>query len=201
MSATRTGPDWEALEAASEAELEQLRERRQRLAPEALTQARAATQLAKVEGEIRDAEQRAERIQLARTELDRREAEEELASAQAAREAALQQARELQTERQRLAAEIDERAAAYAAALRAWDRVTSEQESALRNAGWAADVALMARPRAWMIECALARALRDAGCPHGIIELGSVVGQAQRHIRPLAEADARPVEPTDTQGA
>jgi hypothetical protein len=200
MSATasrRRLPDFDALQADALAELEQLREQRAHLALESLTNPKAAARLGKVEEDVREAERRIERIDLARSEAERQALEAEHAAEAQARADALQRARGLQAERQRLAGQVDEAAAAYAAALRAWDRVTTDQEASLRLAGWPGDTAAMARPRPWMIECGLAHALRTAGCPRGIIELGSVVGLPQQHIRQLAAADARPVEPSE----
>lgn len=190
--------DLDELQAEADSRLAELREQRQRLAPEALRTKTGATKLARVEAEIREAEQSLDRVQLARTETARREEQARADAVSERRTAALQRARELQTERQKAAKAVDTALRRFATTLASWDRITTEQEQTLRAAGWNGERAMQARARPWMVEAAIALALRDAGCPRGIVGLQSFTGPISlgpRHEGPLADQDARPVEP------
>ena len=97
----------------------------------------------------------------------------------------------LSQERAKAAKAVDRAAVAYARALRRWDLLTTDQERVLGRAG--RDPRTV-RPRSWMIEAGLMRALLDAGLPHGIIRLEFQAG-AQATVRPgkiapLAKYDA-----------
>ncbi len=79
----------------------------------------------------------------------------------------------------------------FARALTEWDRVTSKQMREMSLAGRDPNVA---RPRSWMVECALLWALRNVGAPHGIV---GILPPSVAQVKPLSEQDARPVEPLD----
>ena len=195
--------DLEALQSETEAELAELRDRRRRLAPEALRIRSAAGKLTRVEVQIREAEQALERVQLARAETARREEQARLDADAQRRAGGLARARELQSERNAAAREVDAAARQFAVKLAAWDRITTRQEQALRAAGWNGEHAMAARPRPWMVEAALGRALGDAGVPRGMIRMETFTG-ATASVRPgkvvpLAECDARPVEPPERE--
>lgn len=192
--------DLEALQADEEARVTDLRGQRQQLAPEALRTKTAAAHLARVEEALHASEQKLERIRLARAENARRSEQAEIDAAAERRAAALQRARELQAERQRQAKAVDAAARRFAEALAAWDRSTTEQERALREAGWTMETAIAARPHPALIEGALQRALTDANCPAGIIRLESS-GSPTHRGRPslLADGDARLIEPAEPE--
>jgi chromosome segregation ATPase len=204
MSAVAETPadiDLGALAADATRRLGDLEEARLRLSPESLTDATVAGELSRVESEIESCKQMLERVRLARTEVERRELQAQADAAEAARQAHLAEARRLQAERRKQAAVVDKAASVYAKALREFDRITSAQEAELRRAGdrTAADIA---RPRPWMFELALAAALRDAGCPHGILRVEALAGAehvSQSAIRPLGLSDSRPIEPAESK--
>lgn len=132
---------------------------------------------------------------VARQELERREKEaKELEKVRAPH---VKEARRLGAERLKLAAAADEGAAQYCAAIAEWDRCTTLQEAALRRAGLDAEGA---RPKAWQVECGLQFALQSAGVPPGAVKLETFSRGASgmhRHIRPLAEIDAKPIVPEE----
>lgn len=195
MSATAEKVDLAALAADATRRLGELEEQRLHLAPEALTDKKAAAELADVESEIAACRRTLERVGLAREEQQRRVLAAEASAREEARQAHLAEARRLQAERETAAVAVDKAAAVFAQKLRAFDRITSEQESHLRRAG---DVtaAGIARPRPYLFELALERALRDAGCPYGILRTETLTGVNRvpmAQIRPLVESDARPI--------
>lgn len=184
-----TPGDMDRIEAEAEARLEQLREHRRRLAPEALSDRLAAERLTAVEAEIGALEVTLARVPLARAEAAHRR--EQAERDEAARRPQLLKAAKLKRERVKAAQAVDQAAAAYAEALRRWDRLTTEQESLLHPLGFAP---ASVRPRSWMIESGLLAALRAAGMPDGAVRVESRRGpepvlRAGR-LRPLAELDA-----------
>lgn len=197
-------PDkFETARAEVEARMAALRDERQRLSLDALTDAGARKRLAAVERQLDECEAELDRVELARREQARRQAEAIEAAENERRQQALTHARELQAEREKAAHAVDLAAARFARELRKFDRITTEQETTLRRVG-ARNAADMARPRSWQIEAALMHALREAGCPHGIIALEAFAGPAHigpGWVRPLAESDARPIEPAAPEGS
>ena len=127
--------DLDAIERDTQEQVERLRERRQTLSLDALTDPATAAELAEVETELRSAENALSHIELARTETARRERETLDRQAQLARDEALDKARELQVERERAAARFDAAAAKLASALADLYRIAGEQSNALLAAG------------------------------------------------------------------
>lgn len=192
--------DLGALAADATTRLAELEEQRLRLSPEALSDSEVAAELADIESAIVSCRQVLERVRLARVETERREHQAETDVRERARQECLAHARRLEGERRKAAAAVDKAAAVFATQLRAFDRITTEQEVQLRRAGerQAADIA---RPRSWMFELALAHALRAAGLPRGALRVEALIGAehvALSQIRPLAELDPRPIEPEAT---
>lgn len=187
--------DLDEFRAGTEARIAELREQRQRLAPEALTNTAAAKRLATIEADLAAAEQALERVDLAAAETDRREIEaREQAEAQARAEG-LQRAQELQRDRELAAVEVDTAARTFAEALQRWDAIAAEQERAVRQAGWSSVTAQAVRPRPHMVEDALRMALFDARCPRGIVRIEPPATGAG--VVSLADGDARAVRTND----
>jgi hypothetical protein len=190
--------DFDDLEREAGARLSELRDRASRLSVEALTDPKVAGALSALEAEIRETEQTIGRVRIARREASRRDVEAREAAEATSRADAVAKARQLQADRERSARKVDSELRRFATALRAWDRITTEQETSLRRAGWSGERAMAARPKRWMIEAAIMRALTDAGCPAGIITLGSFTGAlGPSQVRPLVELDGKPVEAED----
>ena len=180
--------DLDAIETDTTQQVERLRERQQGLALDALTDPAAARELAKVKADLTSAELALEHVELARSERARREQEALDQAAQQGRDAALARARELQTEREKAARMFDSAAAKLAAALADLYRICGEQSNALlaadqRQARW------LAQFRPGSVVDGLKHALHEAGSPDPF-DLPPT-----RHPQPLAEGDARPIEP------
>jgi hypothetical protein len=194
----------DAMQADTETRLAELRQRRQELSLDALTDQGVAKRLATVESDIATAESALERVGLARAEGQRRELQARSEAEAERRANALQQARALQSEREKGAAAVDAAAKAFAEKLAAWDQITTRQESALRVAGRTGYAGSAVRPQPWMVECAVQHHLSAAGCPRGVMRLGSFMpgpgaSQPASRVRPLAELDFRPVESAEVR--
>ncbi len=171
--------------------LPELRLARQRFALDAQSDAVAAAELADIEGQIAACLLALERRDLADAERVRRDAEARAAEEEAAREAALEQARVLQAERERAMRAVDSGARRFACALVDYDRICREQDGALTTAGRRPS-ANAGRAREAAIQAAVAYALREASAPR-VLELPPI---PVRDVKPLAESDLRPIEPT-----
>lgn len=149
----------------------------------------ALAELADLEEQLDDSKKSLGRLLAAQAEQERRNAQARADAAAEARADALTLARRLQAERETLARKVDETALALGKALNAWDKCTSAQEAALRKAGQDGNPA---RARAWQPACAVLFALREAGCPHGIL---SLLPPTATTVRRLVENDFRGLEP------
>lgn len=191
--------DLDALQKDAERRIEQLREQRMRLAPEALTDSEVAAELKAIEGEIANCEAALERMKLAWAEKDRRSRQEQADAEAERRTAAMRKARELEAERRRASRAVDSALRRFATALRSFGKTTTAQERALRAGGWSMEQSQAARPRPWTIEAAVMRAPWDASCPSNILRLESFNnGLGPSHVKPLAENDAKVIEPAES---
>ena len=193
MSTTAESVDLDRVERDTQEQVERLRERRQMLALDGLTDPAAAAELSKVKADLDAAENALGHIELARTETARREQEALDQAAQQARDEAFARARELQTEREKAAARFDAAASKLASSLADLHKICGEQANLLLAAGrrQARD---QAQFRPGSVVDGLKHALQEAGArdPFDL--------PPSRHPRPLAEGDARPVEPaSDTK--
>jgi hypothetical protein len=79
--------------------------------------------------------------------------------------------------------------------LRAWDLKTTAREAALRRAGQH-QAANVSRPKSWMIEVAIADAMKRANGPPFMVGLESFLGGANalgpRHVQPFTVSVPRP---------
>jgi hypothetical protein len=144
-------------------QLEQLREQRQRLAPEAMTDRKAAAELERVEAEIQGQEQELERIGLAQTELSRRDDEATAEQRAQACAAALERVSALGEQRARAGRAVDAAAVKLAKALRDHHEASIEQGHALQ-------------------------ALARVSTPHQARELRTLITRAPRIARYVADA-------------
>ena len=167
---------------------------------EALTDSEVAAELRAVEDDIANCEAALERVTLARAEQDRRGQQAQAEAETERRDEGMRHARRLEAERRKAARAVDSALRKFAAALRSWDKTTSEQERALRAAGWSAEQAMAARPRSWQVEAAIGRAVRDAKCPAGIVRLEAFRnGLFPSHVKPLGELDAKVLSPVEEE--
>jgi hypothetical protein len=163
---------------------EQLREQQARIAPEAVSDDRAAQEEADVVSQIVAVDRELDRIALARTEIDRREQEaqrqaKEKAIAAAARRAAKSQ------ERVRPSREaIDSTALAYAKAL-ASDCELSQQLARDLRAADDPDPRVGLEPR--QVQSGLLYALGAAGVPHGLLDIPRLMQGHPEPVVPPAE--------------
>lgn len=152
----------DAVEHDARGRLAGLREKRQRLAPEALTDSDVAAEVKLLDDEIAAAERAAELAPLAREELARREREKVQDADGARREQARKQAAAAAKQRPALAAAVDAAAAAFAKALADFARHCDDHARQAQAAGMDAS-ALRFKPL--LAEKALRRAAADAGAP------------------------------------
>ena len=201
MAAVAESVDLDALETSARANVQRLEETVARLSLDAVKDPAVREELVDCESQLTEAERELERLGLARGEQGRRDQEAAEQAEAGRRDAALQRAQELQSEREKAARATDSALRKFAHALRQWDKITSEQEALLRQAGWSFEAAMAARPRPWMAESAVQRALRDAGVPSGLIRMEAFSGLepavSPGRVRPLAECDAKPVAPLE----
>ena len=174
------------------ARFNELQERQAVLALDALTDPKAAKELATVEADLAVAEQTLRRTELAQGERARRERQAAIDAAEAGRAAALQRARELQAERVKLAKSIDRKLADLAADLAAYNTAAGGQAYALRSAGvLGMEQAMGAQAKPWMLAGAITYACFKANVPPSFLPFKALAGS----IRPLAEANPRFVDP------
>lgn len=193
MAVTET-VDFDALEVATQENIGQLREARQRLALDALGDEDAREELGNVERELADAEAELGRIALARVEDDRRAAAGRQVELDERRQRAFNRAREIQVRRQAAALGVDSAAAAFAHAIGEYASAVREQQAALTEAGRSPS---SARLLPMLVEAAFALELGRAGVGGAIFDRLPVI--QPRHLRPLAESDPRPVEPAEAK--
>jgi hypothetical protein len=183
--------DFERAERSAKAEVDRLESVVAAEALESLDGDKAAlAELAEAEQELGDAKRAIVRLRMAQVEQGRRNAKAREETAAAGRAEAYSRARVLQGQRQEAARKVDAALAEFAKQLCAWDKLSSAQEAALRQAGQDGNPA---RARAWQPSCAALYALRAAGCPHGILTLEPP--PAVQWVRPLVENDFRGLEP------
>lgn len=173
-------------EAAARGEIVRLTDLRAGLALDALTDPSKAEQLTAVESELEGAERGLAWAEEARREQARRRLAADDAEKAAARGDALRRAGELQGEREKAAARVDQAALAFGHALAAHQALAMEQANVLGALGGYSLERVL--PPSWALGGALARALTEASAPVPDMEL-------IRDPRPLAETDRRPVEP------
>ncbi len=193
MTTTDTAVDFARAERDIRAEIDRLEAAVAALSLESLAgDPDVLGELADLEEQLDDSKRQLVRLLAAREESGRRNA---LARAEAAAERrtkALTQARRLQGQRQDAARAVDAALSEFAKHLREWDKITSAEEAALRQAGQDGTVA---RARSYMPECALLYALREAGCAHGII---GILPPSVAQVRPLVDLDFKGLEPLPT---
>ncbi len=195
---TRPGDDFDllALQADAEDNIERLRRDVSRLSLDSLGgDPEVRAELLDCERQLGEAEAEVVRIERARVEAERREMERDQTAFNARQAAALKDARRLQGERAKAAEAVDVAAVAFTDAIVAYVTACRDQQGKLRAAG-NVDLAHIARPVGFSIEAAFAHAMREQtfrGALRGLWERMPLIPVG--HQRPLAEADAKVVEP------
>jgi hypothetical protein len=195
MSATTAPTDIDVIEQQLRERIEELGDRRQALALDALNSPEAREQLVDVESRLAGARAELEHVDLARVETDRRAAEASEAEAQAKRDAGLDRARELQTVRELAAKRFDKAAKALAAAADEFCTASVHQERELAAAGIRPGRhGLRVGFKPWQLEVALRTALDRR--PGVLRMFGMRFPHYPMNVRrPLADLVGRPVEP------
>jgi hypothetical protein len=179
-----------AVEVEIRARLDSLSALRQTLALDALGDKAKAEELAGVEADLAGAHAELERVPLARREAEIRERAEREQAEAAAREPLLRRARLLQAKREASARRVDGAFKSAAEALAQHHAIVAEQTHTLTAAG--DSDAWRAATQPWMVACAFAVALRQAGVQAEWFDPDTaMIG----HAAPLAELDFRPIEP------
>ncbi len=189
--------DLDALEADAERRLGELQEQRQRLAPEALTDADVAAELAGVDSEVRECEQALERVRLARVEQGRRAADAHAEEERARRAAAQAEADKLDHEFETdIAPKLDD-------ALSELFKLTAALDAnRIERARWSAEAGRAVSASWWQgvrirLEAAWHFHAKGSGAPAGLLALEGAA-LSPRHWRRFAElpaeGDARRVE-------
>lgn len=191
---TTAAPDLDAMRGQLLDRVDELRTRRQSLALDAITNKRAAQQIAGVEHRLDAAEGELARLDLAQAEQERRATEAERQARQERRRAAFRAAQEKQVEREEIGARIDKAADQLVAAIVDYNTVAHAQMLLLRQAG-EPQMAEAARPRPYLIHPTLARA--NAG--KGALDLSGLPPVSPRDQHPLGERGPRPVSRPDEQ--
>jgi hypothetical protein len=197
MSATVERVDLDAIEVDAQEKIDRLREAVSRLSLDAFSDPAVREELIAVEHELSDVEVELQRIASARAEQERRDMAAREAAETERQQAAYNDARRLQVERSTAAKAVDRAGESHVAAVLRWVDVCRRQEAKLRESGRPA-VADMAKPRGHVVEAAFAHAFRDAwwaGTLRGLGIWDRLPLIRQAHKRPLAESDAKPVEP------
>lgn len=193
--------DFDALERDLLERLAAARQRRQELALDVLSDPAGRQELGQVEDVIAECEHEQQRLALARAELERRELARREKEESEARRAAYREAQLLQSARERAAEAIDRAATAFVAAIVAYGDVCVRQQTALRSAG-RPQQAHIARPFRFGIEATFARAMSEARGKRQLVDVWERLPLIPpMHQKPLAEADARPVEPINEKEA
>ena len=188
----RQETDLDVLEAAARDNVQRLVDARARLALDGLGgDPEVRTELEAVESEMAGANGELERIDLARAERARRELEAEKDARQEAQQAAHEEARRIQVDRERAARGFDSAAVKLACALADYERCCTRQVAALTRAGMRHDLRSAASLRSGRVEAALKHALREQHVENAL-DLPPVRPQ---HVKPLRETDPRIVEP------
>jgi hypothetical protein len=185
---TTETPDIDAIRADAERHVSELRDQRQRCAPEALVDDEAAEELRAVEAELADAERALELSALGEVEVARRGQEAEGEVQEKARQAAQTEADKLERIIAGDERALDEKLAAFAAALRVYADHCSAREGALIRAGNGGDSRTIpyARASTLRVEGALQHYLHEQGVA-SLITTAAFLGDS---IRPLAAPDS-----------
>jgi hypothetical protein len=192
-----TGPvDLDAVERDANDRIDELRQRRQPLALDALSDRKVRTELDKVETELAGAEAQLGRVELARAEQGRREAERQRQELDERQAAALEQARRQQGERQAAAVRIDREASNLMEAISCYVGACSEQQRWFTEAGLS-QAASAAQPRAWLVEGALIHAKRQVRLSVDVMDLPAI---ASENIGPIAERDLNLIDAYASKG-
>jgi hypothetical protein len=200
-SAATAAVDLAAIESGIQAQITELDAERAQLSLDAFSDKRAKALLDDVEDRLAAAQAELGRVQLARAEQERRVTEARETETRERQAAALNEARRLQGLRAKLAAAVDDATRAYLEAVAAYIVVCRKQERQLIEGGWSRENADTARPRGHAIEAAFAVAKRQVE-PAGVFGGIGLWQQAPPSVppsrqAPLAESDARPVEPLE----
>jgi chromosome segregation ATPase len=183
-------PDLDAILADAKQRVEELREQKERVSPEALIDAAAADELRSIESELSEAVRAQELAGSAKRELERREVEAR-EKAEADRIAAAEaQAQKLGSERYAAATLIDRRFREVAAALAGYQKLCEAHEGALAEAGGAGRGGFVAwaQPNASRIAGALGYWLREAHVRRGLLPLSGVLAGTEQ---PLADGEEK----------
>ena len=181
-------PDLDRIQADAEARLAELHEQRQRVAPEALTDAQAHQELLDIEGQVVEAERAVELAPLARAEGERREAEAKERAESEHRDALKAELAKLDGEAAPLAEACDRAIHAMTKAAKAlfavWEerrrtRIELEVADGNRIVGEYGEL----RPA---IELAIMYFAGKAGIPRGLIEFAEL---SHGEFRPLADGE------------
>jgi chromosome segregation ATPase len=189
--------DLDGIEQGITERLGELREQRQRLSLDALTNSKAAKELEDVEGRIVGVQAELDRVGLARAERERRELDARQAEVDDRQRAAMTAARELQVDREKAAKAVDRATNAYVDAIASYFEVCRAQQAKLVAAG-APQLAHIARPFGFAIEAAFARAKASDPRVRGA-DVFSQPAIPPGHQKPLAEGDPKPVEPAGSR--
>ena len=169
-----------------EARLQELRERRQELSFDALTDPKAEKELAAVEADLAVAEQSLERGRLAARERARRSSQAAVDAATARKAEGRRRAGELQQERRALAGRIDKKLVALARDLGELEKLGVEQAHALVAGGAQSP---QANASAWLrsaqVAAAAVQACREAGVPERVMV--PLNAPSARAVRSLAD--------------
>jgi chromosome segregation ATPase len=178
----------DALESDARSRIGELEQEEGRLALDALSDDRLASELADVQSERRSAEDSLRQAALARAEIARRaqQAEDSAESDRVEREMA--KARALALEYRECAAKVDAATESYCAALAELATVYRDLEMTTQRAG---EKAL--RPADSAIMASLVYYLRRAGVPGSFIQLGGIAPRAQPLVDSLPRQPAEPL--------
>ena len=198
MSATVEQVDLDAIERDCEHKIGELRKAVSRLSLDAMTDPEVRNELVGVERELAEVETERHRVDLARAEQERRDADARQKALDARQQAAYRAAQKLQPGREQAAAAVDEAAEEFVRRIADFTAVCRKQQAALIQAGQP-QVANIARPRGFLLEATLAKALTDARWAKtvgpGLWERLPLI--PLQHQKPLVESDAHPVEPPE----
>ncbi|MFZ2049898.1 MAG: hypothetical protein WAU69_03060 [Solirubrobacteraceae bacterium] len=162
-----------AIESDAQTRVGELRDQRQRLAPEALVDDRARQELLDVESQLREAERAAELAPLARAETARRARAAIETDERERQQAALAWAKKLAPQRAKAAAALDAAATVYAECVSAYRDVVREHASAVAGSGVGpAGARRCAYKEGESVKAGLRRALHDAGLAPDFEALG-----------------------------
>jgi hypothetical protein len=187
-TATEQTVDLEALARDAEERLAELRPQVQRLALDALTDPRIASELDDVRSEIASAERAVEQVQLAHAEQGRRALEAAEKAAREAREAAAAREAELSVELDAAGREVEATFAAASRCVSAWLELGEARDRESVAAGRRPGANAHAL-RALALDGAFRHAMRRL--PRAVLTLEGAI--QPRHVVPLV--DVRPVEP------